>query len=67
MQLMIEYAEEKFGKKQKALEKIEHIKKHQLLGVELDAQMFTLASTNMILRGDGSDNINKGSSFKRTI
>jgi len=65
MQLMIEYAEEKFGKKtKKALEKIEHIKKHQLLGVELDAQMFTLASTNMILRGDGSSNIRKGSSFK---
>lgn len=65
MQLMIEYAEEKFGKKtKKALEKIEYIKKHQLLGVELDAQMFTLASTNMILRGDGSSNIRKGSSFK---
>jgi type I restriction enzyme M protein len=65
MELMIEYTEEKFGKKtKKALEKIEHIKKHQLLGVELDAQMFTLASTNMILRGDGSSNIRKGSSFK---
>jgi len=65
MELMIEYAEDKFGKKtKKALEKIEHIKKHQLLGVELDAQMFTLASTNMILRGDGSSNIRKGSSFK---
>lgn len=65
MQLMIEYVEEKYGKKtKKALEKIEHIKKHQLLGVELDAQMFTLASTNMILRGDGSSNIRKGSSFK---
>ena len=65
MQLMIECTEEKYGKKtKKALEKIEHIKKHQLLGVELDAQMFTLASTNMILRGDGSSNIRKGSSFK---
>lgn len=65
MELMIDYAEQKFGKRtKKALEKIEHIKKHQLLGVELDAQMFTLASTNMILRGDGSSNIRKGSSFK---
>ena len=65
MELMIEYAEKKYGKRtKKALEKIEHIKKHQLLGVELDAQMFTLASTNMILRGDGSSNIRKGSSFK---
>ncbi len=65
MELMIDYAEQKYGKRtKKALEKIEHIKKHQLLGVELDAQMFTLASTNMILRGDGSSNIRKGSSFK---
>jgi len=65
MELMIGYAEQKYGKRtRKALDKIEHIKKHQLLGVELDAQMFTLASTNMILRGDGSSNIRKGSSFK---
>ncbi len=27
--------------------------------------MYTLASTNMILRGDGSSNIQKGSSFDR--
>lgn len=65
MELMIDYAEQKYGKRtKKALEKIEQIKKNQLLGVELDAQMFTLASTNMILRGDGSSNIRKGSSFK---
>jgi type I restriction enzyme M protein len=65
MQVMIECAEKEYGKKtKKALDKIEQIKKHQLLGVELDAQMFTLASTNMILRGDGSSNIRKGSSFK---
>jgi hypothetical protein len=65
MELMIEYAEKKFGKyTQKAKDKIENIKKNQLLGIELDAQMFTLASTNMILRGDGSSNILKGSSFK---
>ena len=65
MELMIDYAEKKYGKRtKKALDKIEEIKKNQLLGVELDAQMFTLASTNMILRGDGSSNIRKGSSFK---
>ena len=65
MELMIEFANNKYGKNtQKAIDKIENIKKHQLLGVELDAQMFTLASTNMILRGDGSSNIRKGSSFK---
>ncbi|WP_445712059.1 HsdM family class I SAM-dependent methyltransferase [Flavobacterium sp.] len=65
MELMIDYAEQKYGKRtQKAIDKIKEIKKNQLLGVELDAQMFTLASTNMILRGDGSANIRKGSSFK---
>lgn len=64
MELMIDYTEQKYGKgTNKAVEKIKQIKKHQLLGVELNAEMFTLASTNMILRGDGSSNIRKGSSF----
>lgn len=64
MELMIGYAEQKYGKNTtKANQKIEEIKKTQLLGVELNAEMFTLASTNMILRGDGSSNIRKGSSF----
>lgn len=64
MELMIDYAEQKYGKgTNKAVEKIKQIKKQQLLGVELNAEMFTLASTNMILRGDGSSNIRKGSSF----
>lgn len=66
MRLMIEDTETKYGKNSsEANRKIEHIKKQQLLGVELDANMFTLASTNMILRGDGSSNIQKGSSFDR--
>lgn len=65
MELMIEKVEEKYGKRTtKAKNKIEKIKNEQLLGVELNAEMFTLASTNMILRGDGSSNIIKGSSFK---
>lgn len=66
MRLMIEQTEVKYGKNSsEANNKIEHIKKQQLLGVELDANMFTLAATNMILRGDGSSNIQKGSSFDR--
>lgn len=66
MEIMTQDAEKEFGKKTtRAEEKIAHIKKHQLLGVELNAKMFTLASTNMILRGDGSSNIQKGSSFDR--
>lgn len=66
MERMIKDAERKFGKKTTKTEaKIERIKNQQLLGVELNAKMFTLASTNMILRGDGSSNIQKGSSFDR--
>lgn len=66
MQLMIEQVEHKYGKNStQAEQKINEIKKNQLLGVELDANMFTLAATNMILRGDGSSNIQKGSSFDR--
>ena len=66
MSLMIEQVENKYGKDtSQSSELIERIKKNQLLGVELDANMFTLASTNMILRGDGNSNIQKGSSFDR--
>jgi type I restriction enzyme M protein len=68
MELMIDCAEQKYGKNTtKAIEKIKQIKHNQLLGVELNAEMFTLASTNMILRGDGSSNIRKGSSFNEPL
>ncbi|MDP2761585.1 MAG: N-6 DNA methylase [Sideroxyarcus sp.] len=64
MEIMTLDAESHHGKKTSAAaKKIEHIKKKQLLGVELNAEMFTLAATNMILRGDGSSNIYKGSTF----
>lgn len=64
MEIMIDDAENKFGKKTtQAKAKIAEIKKTQLLGVELNAEMFTLAATNMILRGDGSANIQKGNTF----
>jgi type I restriction enzyme M protein len=64
MELMIGDAENSFGKKTTSAEnKIKEIKTHQLLGVELNAEMFTLAATNMILRGDGSSNIQKGNTF----
>lgn len=68
METMTQDAEKTYGKKTtKAKDKIKEIKERQLLGVELNAKMFTLASTNMILRGDGSSNIQKGSSFDRPI
>ena len=66
MELMIQDVENLYGKKTtKAKNKIEDIKKKQLLGVELNAEMFTLAVTNMILRGDGNSNIAKGNTFNR--
>ncbi|WP_025803530.1 N-6 DNA methylase, partial [Campylobacter corcagiensis] len=34
-----------------------NIKKNQLFGVELQSYMFTIATTNMILRGDGKSNL----------
>lgn len=64
MEIMIQDVEVTYGKKTTESEtKIENIKKKQLLGVELNAEMFTLAATNMILRGDGSSNIQKGNTF----
>lgn len=64
MEMMIQDAEKTFGKATtEANNKIVAIKHNQLLGVELNAEMFTLAATNMILRGDGSANIQKGNTF----
>ena len=63
MELMIEQAEIELGKGTSAAEEvIENIKRNNLLGVELNAEMYTLA-TNMILRYDGSSNIRKANTF----
>ncbi len=65
MVLMIEDIEKTYGKNTtKANEKIKDAKTTQLLGVELNAEMFSLATTNMILRGDGSSLIIKGNTFE---
>ena len=64
MELMIEQAEMELGKGTSVAEEvIENIKRNNLLGVELNAEMYTLAATNMILRGDGSSNIRKANTF----
>jgi hypothetical protein len=39
------------------------IREHQLIGVEQQPQMFALAASNMILRGDGKANLYQGSCF----
>lgn len=65
MAIMIDDANNTYGKNtKKALEKIVKIKNNQLLGIEVDAKMYTLAATNMILRGDGSSLIYKADTFK---
>ncbi len=64
MDQMIEDANATYGKGTKqALEAIEKIKHEKLLGVEIDAKMYTLAASNMILRGDGSTKIRKADTF----
>lgn len=64
MELMINQVENEYQKgSEDAQKRIAKIKKEQLLGVELNAEMYTLAATNMILRGDGSSNIEKGNTF----
>lgn len=42
---------------------IDNIKKKQLIGVEQDPRMFTLACSNMILRNDGKSNMFNSSCF----
>jgi type I restriction-modification system DNA methylase subunit len=41
----------------------ERIRKHGLVGVEQQPNMFALAASNMILRGDGKANLHQGSCF----
>jgi type I restriction-modification system DNA methylase subunit len=65
MEIMIEQANKEYGKgTTEAHKKINEIKNTQLMGIERDSQMYTLAATNMIMRGDGSAKIEKGSSFE---
>lgn len=45
----------------------EHIRRHQLIGVEAAPTLFALAASNMILRGDGKANLFPGSCFDRSI
>jgi type I restriction-modification system DNA methylase subunit len=62
MKKMIEEAE-----KAGDMEAIEDIKKHQLIGIEQNPNMYTLACSNMILRGDGKANIYQGDCFDEKL
>lgn len=42
----------------------ESIKKHQLVGIEFQDDIYALAASNMILHGDGKSNILQGDCFK---
>ncbi len=46
---------------------IEYIKKEGLIGVEQQPNMYALAASNMILRGDGKANLYQGSCFDQEI
>lgn len=64
MDLMIKDANDKLCKNTTEVDAaISDIKSKQLLGIEVDAKMYTLAASNMILRGAGSSNIIKADSF----
>lgn len=64
MNQMIADANEKLGiNTDDAKQKIELIKHEQLLGSEINAKLFSLCSTNFILRQDGSSRILKADSF----
>ncbi|WP_294323562.1 N-6 DNA methylase [uncultured Chryseobacterium sp.] len=43
------------------------IKRNRLVGVENSPKMFSLAASNMILRGDGKANLHQGSCFDNAI
>lgn len=44
-------------------EEINSVKKNQLYGIELQQKLFTIATTNMILRGDGKSNLRRDDLF----
>jgi len=49
---------------EKDSKKIEQIKQNNLFGIELQEKLFTVATTNMILRGDGKSNLELKDMFK---
>lgn len=54
-------------KKANTTKEKENIKNNCLIGVENQPQMYALAASNMILRGDGKANLHQGSCFDSAI
>ena len=48
-------------------DEIENIKKNGLIGIEHQPNMFALAASNMILRGDGKANLHQSSCFDTAV
>lgn len=42
-----------------------HVKEHQIYGIEFDENVYGLATTNMLIHGDGNSNIQLGSCFTK--
>lgn len=57
MSSMFKLAEKDITSKVKRKEAITNIRKNLLHGVEMNDRMFSIATTNMILRGDGKSNL----------
>lgn len=41
----------------------QHVKEHQIFGIEYDEHVFGLSTTNMLIHGDGNSNIKQASCF----
>lgn len=41
----------------------DHVREHQIFGIEFDDNVYGLATTNMLIHGDGNSNIYNGSCF----
>ena len=64
MEIMIDDAKKRIKDTQELDDKVENIKRNQLLGIEILGNIYILAVLNMILMGDGSSQIICGDSHK---
>lgn len=64
MELMIKDARDHITDQKELEEKIRHIKKEQLLGIEILGNVYLLATLNMVLMGDGCTNLVLGDSHQ---
>ncbi len=48
-------------------EQRQHVKQHQIYGVEYEETAFGLSTTNMLIHGDGNSNIIQGSCFTESL